>query len=125
MAVIVASALLSVTAVPAAITIETVPVGNPGNPKDLATGNLYGRVSYTYSIGKYEVTAGQYTAFLNAEAHDDPYGLYNRDMARTDVLGCGITRSGSWGSYVYTVAPDLVNRPVNYVSFGDAMRFAN
>ncbi len=121
----IASTLLWTTPAPAAITIQTVPVGNPGNPKDPATGNLYGQVNYTYSIGKYEVTAGQYTAFLNAVAPDDPYGLYNRDMARTDVLGCGITRSGSWGSYVYTVAPDLVNRPVNYVSFGDAMRFAN
>ena len=54
-----------------AVTIETVPVGNPGNAVDTevmiidgSTG--YGRVDYAYNIGKYEVTAGQYTEFLNA-----------------------------------------------------------
>ena len=67
-----------------AITIDTVTVGDPGNAADThhsgTTG--YGSVSYTYNIGKYEVTAGQYTAFLNAVAKTDTYGLYNTDMAR-------------------------------------------
>jgi hypothetical protein len=48
----------------AAITIDTVPVGDAGNPNDLATSNLSDLVNYAYSIGKYEVTVGQYTAFL-------------------------------------------------------------
>ena len=39
--------------------------------------------------------------------------------------GCKIERSGSSGSYTYSVAGDWANRPVNYVSFGDAARFAN
>ena len=34
-------------------------------------------------------------------------------------------RSGSPGSYTYSVAPDWANRPVNFVSWGDAARFAN
>jgi hypothetical protein len=58
-----------------AITISTVPVGDPGNANDPATGNLYGGVGYTYNIGTTEVTVGQYTAFLNAVAHTDTYSL--------------------------------------------------
>jgi formylglycine-generating enzyme len=50
--------------------------------------------------------------------------MYNSEMARTDY-GSGITRSGSSGSYTYTVDAAFVNRPVNYVSFWDACRFTN
>ena len=38
---------------------------------------ICGSVGYNYNIGKYEVTAGQYTEFLNAVARTDTYGLYN------------------------------------------------
>ena len=62
-----------------------VPVGNPGNAADPATGSLYGDVNYEYSIGQYEITIGQYTEFLNAVAASDPYGLYNSSMA-SDAL---------------------------------------
>src|SRR4051812_26574092 len=61
----------------ATITIETVPVGDVGNPNDPATGSLRGRVSYAYNVGTTEVTVGQYTAFLNAVASTDTYQLYN------------------------------------------------
>jgi formylglycine-generating enzyme len=103
-----------------AITIDTVVVGNAGNAAD-NTG--YGAVGYNYRVGKYEVTAGQYTAFLNAVARTDTYGLYNPDMA--SELGCKITRSGSVGSYTYSIALEYENRPVNFVSWCDAARFAN
>lgn len=103
------------------IEIETVKVGDPGNAPD-DTG--CGAVAYTYAIGKYEVTAGQYTAFLNAVAAEDTHGLYNADMAGRES-GCGISRSGSPGEFSYAVDPAFVNRPVNYVSFFDACRFAN
>jgi len=109
----------------AGITIETVPVGDVNNAADTTYG--YGRVDYAYNIGKYEVTAGQYTAFLNAVAGVDTYALYNTDMARTDVFS-GITRSGAGtpgNPYTYSVAADFVNRPVNSVSFWDCCRFAN
>lgn len=107
------------------ITIETVPVGNAGNTAD-TTG--FGAVANTYNIGKYEVTAGQYTAFLNAVAKTDTYGLYNEYMGnQVDTLGmyCNIQRSGASGSYTYSVASEYANRPVNYVSFWDACRFVN
>ena len=69
------------SSVEAAITIDTVSVGDVGNPNDPATGNLYGGVNYAYRIGTYEVTVGQYAAFLNSVAAMDTYGLYNPNMA--------------------------------------------
>ncbi len=104
----------------AEITIETVTVGNPGNAND-TTG--YGGVDYTYNIGKYEVSLTQYTAFLNAVAATDTYALYNTSMG-TDSKIAGISRSGSSGSYTYAVLGSG-NRPVTYVSWFDAARFAN
>ena len=123
-AVVAAMVLLAAGAVQA-ITIDTVPVGNPGNVAD-DTG--YGAVAYTYNMGKYEVTAGQYTAFLNAVAATDTYGLYNTlmaDLLMDGLFACNIQRAGSSGSYTYSVASDWANRPVNLVSWGDAARFSN
>jgi len=120
-----AAILLAAGGAVADITIETVPVGNPGNAADTRYATPgYGAVSYEYNIGKYEVTAGQYTAFLNAVAATDTYGLYNTSMW-SNTYGCKIERTGSSGSYTYSVAGDWANRPVNYVSFWDACRFAN
>ncbi len=110
------------------VVIDTVTVGNPGNPMDTRYPQDgvpgFGGVDYTYNIGKYEVTAGQYTEFLNAVADTDMYGLYNTDMW-SDYRGCKIERSGSSGSYTYSVAGDWADRPVNYVSWGDSARFSN
>jgi formylglycine-generating enzyme len=106
-----------------AVNIETLPVRNPGNPGDSRYGG-FGSVGYTYNIGKYEVTAGQYTEFLNAVAKTDAYELYHTNMWSSSY-GCKIQRSGISGSYTYSVAGDYANRPVNYVSWGDAARFAN
>ena len=107
----------------AQITIATVPVGNPGNTAD---SDGVGEVDYSYNIGKYDVTAGQYTAFLNAVAATDPYGLYNPEMATATSgnFACGITQSGSPGAYSYTTTRNP-NYPVNFVSWGDAARFCN
>jgi hypothetical protein len=105
--------------------IETVSVGNPGNAGDPQPfQGIFGAVDYVYAIGKYEVTAGQYAAFLNAVAATDPYALYHVNMW-THAEGCKIERIGPAGSYTYGVAPDRANRPVNFVTWGDAARFAN
>jgi hypothetical protein len=106
-----------------AITIDTVPIGNPGNANDPATGNVYGGVSYNYRIGKYDVTVGQYTAFLNAVAATDTYGLYNPSMA-TDLNIAGIAQNCVAGSCSYSVIGSP-NKPITYVSWGDAARFCN
>jgi len=116
--------VLAVGAPALAVDIVTVPVGNPGNAPDGIFGGE-GSVDYEYNIGKFEVTAGQYTEFLNAVADADPYGLYYTGMWSGSTYGCGIERTGSYYSYSYSVDPDRADRPVNYVSWGDAARFCN
>ncbi len=106
---------------PCGVVIETVTIGNPGNPPH-ATG--FGGVGYVYEMGTYEVTAGQYAVFLNAVAESDPYGLYSPQMW-SHAQGCKIERVGAPGDYAYSVAADWADRPVNFVSWGDAARFAN
>lgn len=122
------------------VVIDTVSVGNPGNTGE-GSGEGYGgwgpnrvcgAVPYFYNIGKHEVTAGQYAAFLNAVAATDTYALYNPSMW-SDAYSCKIRRTGEPGSYTYLVDADedgvedlaWVNRPVTFVSWGDAARFAN
>ena len=116
-------------------TISTVPVGNAGNAGDPQLQGTFGAVAYEYRIGKTEVTNAQYAEFLNAVAASDPYGLYNTFMG-TAVYG-GIYRNGVPGSYTYTVKPDVIgqgpggsnytyaDKPIRYVSWYDAIRFAN
>jgi len=109
-----------------AITIQTVPVGNVGNAPEVLPIGSFGSVNYAYNIGQYDVTVGQYTAFLNAVAAADPYGVYNSNMADTSSGNPGITQStGPSGSYSYSVAAGRGNYPVTDVSFWDATRFAN
>lgn len=107
--------------------IETVTVGNVGNVADPdpnpRTGRSYGSVNYQYDIGKYEVTNTQYAAFLNSVAASDPHSLYDNRMD-THAQG-GIERLGSSGSYTYTVKSGFESKPVVFVSFTDAVRFAN
>ena len=131
-AVTAALALLGLSIAAQAVTIATVPVGNAGNAGELSGSGaggygpdrICGSVGYNYNIGKYEVTAGQYTEFLSAVAATDTYTLYNTEMSNTSY-GSGITRVGVSGSYTYSVASDFIYRPVNYVSWGDSARFAN
>ncbi len=106
-----------------AVTINTVPVGNPGNAAD-TTG--YGAVGYDYRIGTTEVTNTQYVEFLNAKAASDSLGLYNTNMG-SSARG-GITRSGSGtlvDPYAYTTKANMGDKPVNYVDWYDSIRFAN
>jgi formylglycine-generating enzyme required for sulfatase activity len=111
-----------------AVEIETVVIGDPGNPPDhLSTFNnpdnlRFGSVPYVYRIGKYEVTNEQYVEFLNAVAVADSFDLYNGLMASPRG---GIDRTGVSGAFSYTTRPNMGNKPVNFVSFWDAARFAN
>src|SRR5687768_10566060 len=106
-----------------AVTMDWTPIGNPGNacevqpPIGSAPGGCFGSVDYDYSIGTYEVTNTQYAEFLNAKAASDPLGLYTAKL--------GITRDGISGSYTYSVIAGRGDMPVNYISYYDAMRFAN
>ena len=106
-------------------SLDFVTVGDPGNSAD-TTG--YGAVGYTYQMGTYDVTLGQYAAFLNAVATSgDPYGLYNSKMAIAFAV-YGIARSGTAGSYTYAItgtATGKYNFPIVGASWGDAARFCN
>jgi sulfatase modifying factor 1 len=102
------------------VTIETVTVGDAGNAAD-TTG--YGAVNNIFAIGKHEVTLSQYSTFLNAVAATDTYNLYNSNLA-LNLNIAGISRGGSSGSYNYSVIGSG-SRPVSYVSWFDAARFAN
>ncbi|MDP7266938.1 MAG: SUMF1/EgtB/PvdO family nonheme iron enzyme [Pirellulales bacterium] len=124
--------LLSVVDFATTMDMPFLSVGNTGNTDD-THGSGYGAVSYTYGIGKFEVTTGQYTEFLNAVGADDTYGLYNERMSDPSHIegddfpfgGCNIQRSGTAGSYTYSVAAGWEDRPVNYVSWGDVARYSN
>lgn len=109
-----------------AVTIDMVTVGNAGNLAQSSTNasqNGFGAVAYVYQTGKYHVTIQQYTNFLNAVAATDTYSLYNTSMA-TDLNIAGISRSGSSGAYTYSVIGSSGNKPITYVSWFDAARFA-
>jgi formylglycine-generating enzyme required for sulfatase activity len=107
--------LLAATSGAAApVNYSTVRIGNPGNPSD-STG--YGSVPYEYALGTYMVTIGQYAGFLNAVARTDPYGLYSPSMA-TDTYSV----IGPFGA---SNGQSASNRPITYVSWFDAARFAN
>ena len=112
--------------VSAQVTFEWVTVGNPGNAADpLNDGAIpgIGSVADAYRIAQHEVTNDQYAEFLNTVAATDNNALYNALMG-SNVRG-GITQTGLSGSFTYSTKADMGNKPVNYVSFFDAMRFVN
>jgi formylglycine-generating enzyme required for sulfatase activity len=112
-----------------AVTIDTVPIGNAGNAPDQLYDYqnpntlLFGGVPYNYRIGTTEVTNAQYAEFLNAKAASDPLALYNTDMG-SNARG-GVTRSGVDGSFTYATRANMADKPVNFVSWYDSIRFAN
>ena len=106
-----------------AIVIETVSITDTNNSADRLTG--YGAVQENYKIGKTEVTAEQYCAFLNAVAKkEDTYYLYNPHMASDKNVAC-IQRAMKGGLYSYTVINNKQKFPITYVSWQSAARFCN
>jgi formylglycine-generating enzyme required for sulfatase activity len=119
-------ALATATVALAAITIDTVHVGNPGNAGDPQNAQLRGAVDYEYDLGKYEVTNAQYAAFLNAvnAAGTDPHGLYNPQMMSDALGGINFSSAAANGSK-YSIKAGHANNPVVFVNFFDAARFTN
>jgi hypothetical protein len=110
----------------AEVTFEWVTIGNAGNAADpVSEGDFpgIGSVSYEYRIARYEVTNDQYAEFLNAVAATDTNAIYNTGLG--SVPRGGIARSGTSGSYTYSIRTDMANKPVVYMSFFDSMRFVN
>jgi len=119
--------LLAVPALAGTVDYAMVPVGDAGNRADANVGG-FGSVGYDYQIGKYHVTVSQYTDFLNAVAGaSDPYSLYNTNMTSVGYTA-GIQRQAASGGWQYSVMNNsgwAGNRPVTFVSWFDAARFAN
>ncbi|MBL8532248.1 MAG: SUMF1/EgtB/PvdO family nonheme iron enzyme [Betaproteobacteria bacterium] len=113
----------------ATLDIAMVRVGNAGNGADPLTG--LGAVPYEYYIGTTEVTNAQYAAFLNAvdPSGVNPHDLYNPNM--TNATGFAVVKGGidlvpeAVAGSKYAPKQNYANKPVNYVSFHDAARFAN
>ncbi len=126
-AMAIVAVLVTFAAEARAVTIAWSPVGNPGNAADTAfPGFSGGAVAYNYSIGTYDVAYYQYAEFLNAK---DPtganaLGLYHAEMDNAAVGGISYNASNSNGNK-YTVLANLAKHPVNYVTWYDAVRFAN
>ena len=99
----------------------TITPSFPANTADSST--TYGSVSYDYKIQKYLVTNTEYTAFLNAVARTDNNVLYiYENMAFEEG---GIDRTGDHGSYDYSVRANMGDKPVCFISWFMAARFAN
>jgi formylglycine-generating enzyme len=65
---------------------------------------------------------------LNAVADSDPNALYDDRMSNPSAGSGGyggIARAGGPGSYTYSVIAGRGDMPVNWVTFYDALRFAN
>ncbi len=80
-------------------------------------------VDGSYYVSATEVTNQEYAQFLNAVAAADPNALFS-GLMQSDPRG-GISRSGSSGSYAYTTKANMGDKPVNFVTWLDAARYAN
>ncbi|MCX6875948.1 MAG: SUMF1/EgtB/PvdO family nonheme iron enzyme [Verrucomicrobia bacterium] len=123
-----AAALVSIilaTPALAVVSMSWTTIGNVNNLADPSNGR--GTVDHAYKIGTYEVTNAQYVEFLNAKGASNSAGIYCSGIAGYDtgMAGYGITRSGSSGSYTYSVTSGYANRPVVFVTWFDAARFCN
>ena len=135
----------------AAVSIDSVQIGNAANDADPSTG--YGAVSSSFRMAKYKVTLAQYVEFLNAVASvqggrsDAGWsvikGLFKCEMdeKRSNCItfkgqdpGQLIERTGAGtdaSPYVYVLRPSTAwgaaagNRPIPWVTWFDAARFAN
>ena len=102
---LVVGVLLGVNAGVQAATIDWVTEGNPGTTDEWSDESyggygpdaICGAVDYEYQISTYEVTAGQYTEFLNAVAATDTYEC-NRKKEITKTL-CRVAEKTNRISY--------------------------
>ena len=105
------------------IDMQMVEVGDENNEADSLLGagpfavplSGGGSVAYKYLIGKYEVTVGQYAAFLNSVAKSDPHGLYKSSMntrpespSQNVALKKFVTASSVYQNYMDSYSPQKV-----------------
>jgi autotransporter-associated beta strand protein len=99
-------------------------VGDRGNAPDPRTG--YGQVDRDFSMMTFELTNEQYTRFLNTV---DPEGefrpLYYFPSMTSRTEGGIVYDASRPGGSQYFTKPFMGDKPVNYVSWFSAARFAN
>src|SRR5262245_48102698 len=95
-----------------AVTIDLITIGHAGNPADFGNPTFpgLGSVPYEFRLAKYELTNVQYVEFLNIKAKTDPFDLYDPRM--TSDPRSGILRTDGPSGFVYSVKPDMGNKPV-------------
>jgi hypothetical protein len=103
--------------------LDLVAIREPNNPPDE---NGYGTVAYPYRITRDQISNRLYVRFLNAV---DPEGsnsreLYNPQMSASAEGGIAYNAQGEAGRK-YSVKQGYGNRPVVFVDWRDASRFAN
>ncbi len=109
-----------------ALSMDWVAVGDPGNACDTQASGCFGAVTTPYQIGRYEVTNAQYAEFLNAvdPTGADALALYNPGMGSSEHGGIERVSGNADGSK-YVLKTSMDAKPVNFVSWFDALRFAN
>lgn len=101
-----------------------IKIGDIQNEGDLYN-QFIGNVNYEYEISKYELTNEEYAQFLSAVCRfDDPYHLYNRNMAVGVIGGIDKIKTDN-GEYKYQAKQGWEKKPVVYISFYDLCRYAN
>ncbi|OHE77946.1 MAG: hypothetical protein A3F67_05505 [Verrucomicrobia bacterium RIFCSPHIGHO2_12_FULL_41_10] len=84
------------------------------------------------NLEDYPITVSEYCAFLNAVGSTDTHHLYNPKMG-SEAATCNllptnsplIIRSGSPGSYYYSIPEGCEELPITYVTYFSAARFCN
>jgi len=112
----------------APISPQMIMINNVGNAGKAVTTSgvtqVFGSVNYRYQIGKFETTNTEYAAFLNSvdpTGNVNPSGIYDANMG-TDTVNGGIIRTPGSG---YSIRSGFASKPVTYVNWFDAARFAN
>lgn len=105
------------------VTIDYRTIANPGNS---ANTNGWGAVTDVFKMAATETTNAQYAAFLNSvdAAGNNTNGIYNSSMGSS--INGGINFNGGAASGAkYIVKTGFESRPVTFVTWFSAARFAN
>jgi formylglycine-generating enzyme required for sulfatase activity len=112
----VATLAMLLSATTYALTVDTVPIDNPGS----------GDVDYQFEMGTTEVTNAQWVDFLNTVDPTASNSLALFGGAQQNNANGGILRDhGAADGSKFSPKPSFADKPVIFVTIYDAMRFTN